>query len=189
MSHFTAVLDACVLRPLPLADLLLRAAEARLYRAQWSAQIQAEWLRSVLRDRPELDRAKLDARNAAMNRAFPTACIAEHQRLIEAVELPDANDRHVVAAAIRAKAEIIVTYNLRDFPAESLAKFELQAQHPDIFLRHLIDLKPFVIADIAQQLIAALKNPPVSAADFLNSLEKLALPESAAALRELLAES
>lgn len=188
MSHFTAVLDACVLRPLPIADLLLRAAEAGLYRARWSAEIQDEWARSVVKDRPDIDRARLDARNAAMNRALPDACVAGHERFIAAIELPDPKDRHIVATAIRAHAEVIVTYNLRDFPAATLDQFELQAQHPDTFLRHLIDLKPLVVARIARQVIAALARPPISANDFLASLEKLALPESAAALRELLSE-
>jgi hypothetical protein len=188
MSHFAAVLDACVLRPLPVADLLLRAAEARLYRARWSAQIQDEWARSVVRDRPDLDRTKLDARNAAMNRAFPDGCVAGHEALIDSVELPDVDDRHVVAAAIVAHAEVIVTYNLRDFPGPALARLGITSQHPDTFLRHLVDLRPTVMARIARQIIADLRNPPVSVEQFLASLERQALPETTAALRELLAE-
>lgn len=187
MSHLTAVIDACVLRPLPIADLLLRTAESGLYRARWSAEIQDEWARSVVRDRPAIDRTRLDARNAAMNRALPDACIAGYEHFIDAIDLPDPKDRHVVAAARRAHAQVIVTYNLRDFPADTLNRFGLHAQHPDSFLRHLIDLEPAVVASASRQIIAALTRPPISLHQFLASLEKLALPKSAAALRELFA--
>ena len=142
MSHLTAVLDANVLHSQPLTSLLLELAVARLYRPAWSQDIHAEWRRSVLRARPDVDPAALDRRRAAMDSAFPDACVSGYAPLIEALKLPDADDRHVLAAAVRAKAQVIVTFNVRDFPADILAGIDVVAQHPDAFLRHLVDLQP-----------------------------------------------
>jgi predicted nucleic acid-binding protein len=111
MSHFTAVLDANVLHSYPLTSLLLELAEARLFRPAWSADIHAEWMRSVQAARPDIAQAMLERRRAAMDAALPDACVAGYQRLIAALTLPDPDDRHVLAAAIRAKAQVIVTFN------------------------------------------------------------------------------
>ena len=102
MSHFTALLDANVLHSQPITSLLLELAEARLYRPAWSEHIHVEWRRSVLRVRPEIDPAALDRRRAAMDRALPDACVSGYEPLIPGLTLPDPDDRHVLAAAIRA---------------------------------------------------------------------------------------
>ena len=109
MSHFTALLDANILHSQPITSLLLELAEARLYRPAWSEDIHAEWRRSVLRVRPDVDPAALDRRRAAMDSALPDACVSGYQPLIPGLTLPDPDDRHVLAAAIRAKAQVIVT--------------------------------------------------------------------------------
>ena len=186
MSHFTAVLDANVLHAYPLASVLLELAEARMYRACWSAEIHAEWIRSVRRVRPEIPLDRLQRRRDAMDTALPDACITGHECLVSCLELPDAKDRHVLAVAIRAKAQVIVTYNESDFPADTLAGFDLVAQHPDTFLRHLIDLDRNIVRTRLETMRAQLVNPPIGKAEYIASLERLSLPETAAALRELL---
>ena len=145
MSHFTALLDANVLHCYPLTSLLMEPAEARLFRPAWSDDIHAEWRRSVLRARPDLDPALLERRRAAMDAAVPDACVTGYGPLIGGLSLPDPDDRHVLAAAIRAKAQVIVTFNEADFPAETLAGFDLVTQHPDRFLCLLIDLALVVV--------------------------------------------
>lgn len=187
MSHFIALLDANVLHSQPLTSLLLELAEARLYRAAWSADIHAEWQRSVLRRRPSIDPAALERRRAAMDTALPDACVTGHAPLIPALTLPDPGDRHVLAAAIRAKAQVIVTFNESDFPAATLAGFDLVAQHPDRFLRHLIDLAPAVVHARVAQMLAGWQRPPRTPEEFIGTLERTGLPEAAAALRELFA--
>ena len=187
MSHFTAVLDADVLHSYPLTSLLLELAEARLYRPAWSAEIHAEWRRSVLTARPGIDPALLERRRAAMDTALPDACVSGHAPLIGALVLPDPDDRHVLAAAIRAKAQVIVTFNEADFPAATLAGFDLVAQHPDLFLRHLIDLAPAMVRARVEHLLQGWKRPPNTPEDFIGALERTGLPEAAAALRELFA--
>lgn len=185
MSHFAATLDANVLYSYPLTSVLLELAEARLYRPTWSADIHAEWMRSLQRNRPDLDPAKLERRRAAMDTALPDACVTGYERLIPALELPDPNDRHVLAVAIRAKAQVIVTFNERHFPADKLAEFDLVAQHPDTFLCHLIDLAPNIVQTRLNTMVATLKNPPMTVAGYVAILERQSLPEAAAALRAL----
>ncbi|HEY1132770.1 MAG TPA: PIN domain-containing protein [Roseateles sp.] len=107
MSHFTAVLDANVLHSQPLTSLLLELAVARLYRPAWSQDIHTEWRRSVLRVRPDVDSAALDRRRAAMDAALPDACVSGYAPFIEVLTLPDPDDRHVLAVAVRAKAQVI----------------------------------------------------------------------------------
>lgn len=118
-GRFLAVLDASVLYSVPLTDLFIRLCIAGLYRAIWSDGIHQEWTATLLKNRPDLDRAALERRRDAMNRALPDAAITGYEPLISGLELPDADDRHVLAAAIRARAALIVTHNLKDFPEVS----------------------------------------------------------------------
>jgi predicted nucleic acid-binding protein len=187
MSHFAAVLDANVLYSYPLTSALLELAEARLYRPIWSADIHAEWIRAVTRNRPDIPPEKLERRRAMMDEALPDACVSGYQRLVSAIELPDPDDRHVVAAAIRAKAQVIVTFNEKHFPAETLAEFDLCSQHPDTFLRHLIDLAPNVARTRLAEMVKRYRKPAVTTEEYISLLERQSLPETAAALRELFA--
>lgn len=187
MSHFTAVLDANVLHSYPLTSLLLELADARLFRPAWSADIHAEWMRSVQAARPDIAPHKLERRRAAMDEALPDACVSGHEVLIPALTLPDPDDRHVLAAAIRAKAEVIVTFNERDFPEDVLAGHGISRQHPDTFLRHLVDLSPAVVRTRVAAMLAAWANPPTTPELFIGHLERCGLPETASALRELFA--
>jgi predicted nucleic acid-binding protein len=185
MSHFTAVLDANVLHSQPLTSLLLELAEARLYRPAWSQDIHAEWRRSVLRARPEVDPDALDRRRAAMDAALPDASVSGYAPFIEVLTLPDPDDRHVLAVAVRAKAQVIVTFNERDFPAETLAGFDVVAQHPDVFLRHLVDLQPALVRARIEQMLQRWRLPPNTPETFIDALERAGLPDTASALREL----
>lgn len=187
MSQVTAVLDANVLHSHPLTSLLLELAEVRLFRPAWSADIHAEWMRSVQKARPDIAPALLERRRAAMDAALPDACIGGYQRLIPALTLPDPDDRHVLAAAIRAKAQVIVTFNERDFPASELDAYGIAVQHPDAFLCYLIDRNPTAVRARVQAMLAGWKRPPNTAAHLIGFLERCGLPETAAALRGLFA--
>lgn len=186
MSRFAAVLDANVLYSYPLTSVLLELAEARLYRPIWSTDIHEEWIRAVRKTKPDFPPEKLERRRAAMDEALPDACVSGYRRLIPSLDLPDASDKHVLAAAIRAKAQVIVTFNERHFPEDALAEFDVSVQHPDTFLRHLIDLAPSVVRDCIAAMLARFKNPPLTVEEFIAVLERQSLPEAAAALRELL---
>ena len=186
MSHLTALLDANVLHQYPLTSLLLELAEARLYRPAWSADIHAEWQRSVIAARPGTDPALLERRRAAMDAAMPGACISGHRSLINGLTLPDPNDRHVLAAAIRAKAQVIVTFNVSDFPVDTLSAFDLEVWHPDAFLLQLIDLAPDVVRSRVEQMLRGWQRPPNTTDAFIGALERTGLPGSAATLQILI---
>ncbi|GAC1604294.1 MAG: hypothetical protein NVS3B25_33440 [Hymenobacter sp.] len=114
--RFVAVLDACVLYPAPIRDLLLHLATLGLYTPKWTEIIHDEWTRNLLKNRQDLTAEQLQKTKAAMCGAFPDADVLHFEALIEALELPDLDDRHLLAAAIRCQADIIVTSNLKDFP-------------------------------------------------------------------------
>ena len=107
------------------------------------------------------------------------------ESLIPALNLPDPDDRHVLAAAVRCGAQVIVTANLADFPAASLAPYDIEAQHPDEFVLHLVDLAAGAVVATVQEQAAALKRPPRSPEELLDILEAQGLVQSAAALRRL----
>lgn len=117
---FVVVYDACVLYPAALRDLLVRLAASGLYQARRTARILDECFKSIVEARPELA-GKLDRTRALMEAAIPAAMVTGYEPLVPTLTLPDEDDRHVLAAAIRCGAQVIVTTNLRDFPTEALA--------------------------------------------------------------------
>lgn len=185
MANFTAVYDSCVLYPAPLRDLLMWLALSDLYRARWSNDIHEEWIRNLLEDRPDLTREQLERTRDKMNSHVRGGLVTGYKPLIAGLTLPDPDDRHVLAAAIRAGAEVIVTFNLKDFPAERLAPFGIEAQHPDEFIIHLIDLNPGVVLSFVTRCWKNLKNPPKTAEEYLDTLLAQGLPETVAGLRSL----
>ena len=104
--------------------------------------------------------------------------------MIDSLILPDPDDRHVLAAAIRAGAQVIVTCNLRDFPAETLARFDIEAQHPDHFLVQLFDFAPGVICAAVKRQREGRRNPPKTVEELLATLESQGLPQTVARLRQ-----
>jgi predicted nucleic acid-binding protein len=185
-SSFTALYDANVLYSAPLRDLLMRLAMTGLYRAKWTEAIHDEWTRNLLTNRPDLKPEAVDRVRQLMNANVRDALVDGYQALIPAIEgLPDPNDRHVLAAAIVGRAHVIVTYNLKDFPREALGPYGIESQHPDEFIRHLIDLNEGAVCTAAKEQSAALKNPPHSVEEFLDVLAKQELPLTVAALSEL----
>lgn len=156
---FDATYDACVLHPAGLRDLLIRLATTGLFRAHWSTDILDEMVRSILRRRPDLTEAQLARTRQLMCEAVPDCLTTGYERLLDGLHLPDPNDRHVVAVAIRSGSQVIVTENLSDFPADVLRSYNVEAQTPDEFLLHLVDLSPATIFRVLEAQAAALRNP------------------------------
>ncbi|NJM25301.1 MAG: PIN domain-containing protein [Bacteroidia bacterium] len=181
--NFPVVLDACVLYPAPVRDLLLNLADFEFYKPKWTHRIQGEWKNSLLKTRTDLSVNQLDRTIHMMETAFPDACVEDYESLIMACEMPDDNDRHVLVAAIKCKAEIIVTSNLKDFPKTALRSFQVEARHPDEFISTLIDLDPIRATMAFQQQVAFLVNPPMVAEQVLFTLERCNLKRSVAKLR------
>ncbi len=167
--RFSVIYDACVLYPAPLRDFLIRLALSGLFAARWSDDIQNEWARNLLEARPEL--AEQVTRTVElMNQAVPECRVTGYERLISGLELPDANDRHVLAAAILAGAQLIVTFNLRDFPNGYLETFGIEAVHPDDFIVQQFDLHEARVISTAKSHRASLRNPPKSVEEYLETL-------------------
>lgn len=183
-AHFTALFDACVLYPAPLRDLLLQLATTGLFRAKWSAAIHDEWITAVLRERRDLKRAQLERTRELMDAHTHDCLVTGYETLTPSLQLPDPGDRHVLAAAIRGRADVIVTVNLTDFPAATLATYDIEAQHPDDFLAHLIDLAPAAVCVAARVCRSRLKTPPIAVDQYLAVLERLRLPQTVAFLGE-----
>ena len=182
MSRFTVLFDACVLYPALLRSLLMYLAETDLFRARWTEQIHDEWMRNVLSKTST--REKLERTRDLMNAHVRDALVTGFEELIPSLVLPDADDRHVLAAAIHGRADVIVTKNLKDFPAETLARYGIEAQHPDQFIQHLLDLDPFAVCEAVKCQRQSLKNPPMTVAEFLDCLERQELPQTVALLCE-----
>ena len=180
---FTVIYDACVLYPAPLRDLLIRLGTTGLFRAKWTNDILGEVFRNIVKNRPDLDREKLRRTRELMNGAIRDVLVDNYEDLIDGLTLPDADDRHVLAAAIRCHAQVIVTWNTRDFPAERLMPYNLEAQDPDQFVLNVIDLKPTAVSQAVERQAAGLKNPPRSPEDILDLLERQGLRQSVAMLR------
>lgn len=147
-NEYSAVLDACVLVPVSLCDLLLRLAEEpAMYRPLWSEQILAEMVRAM---RTKLHRSATEAawRRDQMMEAFPEAMVPVPSELLKAVEcIPDEGDRHVLAAAIMARANAVITQNTKHFPKHCLEKFGVLCQTADDFLIHQFHLSPQLVLD------------------------------------------
>ena len=183
---FTVVYDANVLYPAPLRDLLIRLARTRLFHGRWTEQILDEVFASLAAKRPDLDRVALARTRELMCAAVPGCLIEGWQPMVNGLNLPDPDDRHVLAAAIRAGAQVIVTSNVRDFPSRVLETFDVEAQHPDVFVVGLIDLDPGAVVTVVHQQRKDLIRSPISLPALLDLLERQGLVQSIAALRALL---
>ena len=177
-----ALLDACVLYPAPLRDLLMRLAVSDLFQARWTDRIHDEWTRSVLADRPDITPGSLARCRVLMDQHVPDCLVTGYEPLISTFTLPDPDDRHVLAAAVHGGATSIVTFNLGDFPASVLDPYHIEAIHPDEFVVRLWDESPAAVLEAARRQRAGLKRPPKTAAEYLATLEQCRLVETAARL-------
>jgi predicted nucleic acid-binding protein len=175
VSRLTVLYDACVLYPAPLRDLLMHLALTGLFRAKWSDEIHEEWIRNVLRDRPVLRREQLERTRDLMNAHVQDCLVTEYAELIPTLPLPDPDDRHVLAAAIRAEADAIVTFNLKHFPEVLTAEHGIEVLHPDEFIVQLLEFTAPVVCAAARRHRQSLKNPPKTAGEYLASLERQGL--------------
>lgn len=186
MANFTAIYDACVLYPAPLRDLLIQLGLTGLFRPRWTEEIHEEWIRNVLQKRSDLTREQLNRTKQLMNQAIPDCLVTGYKPIVEGLKLPDPDDRHVLAAAIRARAEIIVTFNYKDFPQAILDEYDIFTEHPDDFIGNLIDLNQNAVALAVKTQRQRLKNPPYSQYEFLEILRKQQLTKTVSFLEDII---
>lgn len=188
MSHiadrFTVILDANVLYPYRKRDILLWFYHAGLFRARWSKDIVDEWTRSLIEDRPDL-KESLTRQQQIISKRFPEALVEGYEPLISGLSLPDFNDRHVLAAAIKCDAQHIITDNLKDFPNETLEPLGIEAISADEFLYRTFELYDTEALKVMRDLRNTYNNPSFSPPEFIMDLTAKGLPKLAASLREL----
>jgi predicted nucleic acid-binding protein len=183
---FVVVYDACVLYPASLRDLLVRLASKRIVHACWSRTILEEMRESLLANHPQLRREQLNRTLELMDRNVPEAMTEGFEDLIPALSLPDPDDRHVLAVAIRAGAQAIITANLRDFPPKALALYDIEALHPDTFILQTLDLYPGAVCETLTEQVADLRAPPIHRDQVLERLSRCGLIQSVTRFREIL---
>jgi predicted nucleic acid-binding protein len=183
MNSPIIVLDACVLFPAPLRDFLMHLCLLDVFQARWTDEIHAEWIRNVLKIRLDLTEKHLTRTKDLMNSHARDCLVENYEDLIDKISLPDENDRHVLAAAIKAKAEIILTFNLRDFPNAILEKYNLKAVSPDKLLSELFDSKDEIFNLAFERQLKSLKNPPKTDKELLQILESQRLDKTIEKLR------
>jgi len=168
-NEYAALLDACVIAPMPLCDTLLRLAEhPAFYRPLWSRQILEE-VGGVLEKKLGYSSIQRQRRIDAMHRAFPEAMV-EIPAKLDSFVCPDDNDRHVLAAAVRGQANAIITSNTKDFPASCLEEYGLLCQTPDDFLVHQFHLNPPLVIDKLDQQSAVIRETRDNLIERLNRL-------------------
>lgn len=178
-----ALLDANVLYPATLRSLLIDLSVMGVYQAHWTDEIHDEWIRNLLLNRPDLDPGKLQRTRELMDRALDTARITGYEALIPQLQLPDPEDRHVVAAALQGEVELIVTQNLKDFPEAILKSLGLTAIHPDSFVGDFLQAQPEDVLEALRRGRARYRAPALSAEEMVVILERQGLSATSQTLR------
>lgn len=188
MPAFGVVLDAEVLFSAPIRDTLLRVAEAGLYRLFWTEEILEEVRRNLVKNN-KITEDQARQLISTLKLAFPEAMIplSKYRRHLGKMQ-NHPKDRHVLAAAFGAGAQVIVTPNLRDFPKEALEPLNIKAQSPDAFLMDIFEMNPELTIQILKDQAEALKKPPQTLQDLLARL-KLAAPKAVMKIEQYIEES
>lgn len=179
ISTFTALVDANVFYSARLRSLILFQAQAGGFRARWTRKINEEWLENLLLNRPDLDRQKLSRTREAMNAAVLDCIVCGYCGLIEGLTLPDRDDRHVLAAAIVAHANVIVTFNVKHFPNQTLSEYGIHAKHPDEFLLDLASVSQDEFIKSAKKDFYHYKRPRIEFSHYIDSLQRSGIPKTA----------
>ncbi|MGE8106767.1 PIN domain-containing protein [Allorhizobium sp. NPDC080224] len=182
-----AVYDACVLYPFHLRNVLIQCAFDGLVEARWTDDIHDEWMRNLAANTPALPIQRLIATRDRMKAVLPEADVTNYRPLVAGLELPDPDDRHVLAAAIAGKASVIVTWNLKDFPAPDLLPYGVISQSPDDFLTDLHAAFPdALISSVKHARLNLRKTTPLVEA-FVDALQQSGLKKFSDLLRRNIA--
>lgn len=181
-NPFVVILDANVLFPFRIRDVLLTFAHEGLFRARFTEQIMAEWTENLLVLKPWL-KDSIRSQVGMIGQKFDECFVTGHMPLIEGLDLPDKGDRHVLAAAIRCSAQVIVTENKRDFPKDLLEEYDIEVLGADEMLVNTYEIFPTEAARALGKVRRRYKNPPMNVSEFLLDLTRAGLPKLAAIAR------
>lgn len=183
-ARFTAVIDANVLFPVVIRDYLLWLAVYELYTPKWSEKLLEEFRQVFVKKGKSIESAERQI--GYINKACPDALVRHYEAIIPSVTLPDENDRHVVAAAVKCNANVIVTQNLSDFPNEYLKTIGLAAIDPDNFIADMVDLSPQRCCEAFREMVLSKNKPPFSELEYLKVMHNNNLEQTAEELSKYL---
>lgn len=178
-----AVLDANVLYSAFLRDVLLRLAAAGLFLPYWTERIHDEWIRNLLANRPDISSAVLARTRAGMDRYFPGALVLGFEPFEARLAGVHPSDRHVAAAALKARAQHIITHNLKHFPADALQPHGPGSESPDDFVARLIQANLATVGAATVAHRTGLKGPAFTEAEYATAFRRAGLEKSASLLR------
>lgn len=184
MAKYAVLLDACVLYPFTLRDLLIQIATTGLYRARWTGDIHNEWMSAVIERGGEV--TQVEHIRDLMNLAVPDACIEGYEPLVAGIKeqgLPDENDAHVIAAAVRGNVDMIVTWNLKDFPPEITDPYDIEVQDPDDFLLNQFGMDAARVLQSVKECRSRLIDPAFDPVEYLSMIERNQLTNFALELK------
>ena len=182
MTRYTALLDANILYSAPIRDIFLQLAVSDVFRVRWTADIHREWIDALLRNEPHRSRTVLERTRSLVDRSTRDCLVTGYESLIPTLDLPDPDDRHILAAAIAGRCDAIVTANLQDFPNVVVNPYGIEVQHPDEFLFNHLELAPGIFCDAVRKVRARLKAPPLTVEEYLANLSKQGLVATATEL-------
>lgn len=182
-ASYTVVIDANALLPRLQCDVLLSLAHADLFSARWTATIMGEWMAACVRQYPGSEHA-VQKKADAMCAAIPDCLVEGYEPLIAALELPDVDDRHVLAAAIAGHADAIVTWNVKHFPASALAPYGIEIQTPDEFAASQIMLSKLRAVAALRAMRERWQRPTIDGPGLLALLNQRHMPLTAAHLQD-----
>ncbi len=178
---FIVVYDANPLVGNSQRDLLIRVAQHGLVQAKWTDRILDEAMAAIGKSR-DVPADKLARLRELMVAALPDGAVSRYEHLIDSLTLRDPDDRHVLAAAIKVRAQVIVTAD-KDFTADELTPWDIEAKRPDDFILDLIDINDRIVWACVQEIANSRRQRPETVGDVLVQLERSGLVESVAALR------
>ncbi|MDA8009470.1 MAG: PIN domain-containing protein [Pirellulales bacterium] len=184
MTGCAALLDANVLYSSFVRDICIDLSRAGAFRGRWTDEIHQEWMRALRRNDPRMTPERLEQIRDRINGASRGCLVTGYERLIPELNLPDPDDRHVLAAAIVGRCDVIVTKNLKDFPDEALARHRIEAQPPDTFLVNQLGRDAGLFCEVIKKTRNRLKNPPHGVERYLSSLRGEGLAGTADALEK-----
>lgn len=181
--RFPVFLDTSAVFGGALNDLILTLAERGMFRPLWSQGVFEELMRSL--ERRGIPTSAITRRIGMMRDAFPDAEVIGYIDLIDSMTC-DEGDRHILAAAVRANAALLVTFNLRHFPPEALKPYDIEARHPDDFLLDQLELRESAVLTCVTDVLASYENPPMTSVEYLSLLARAGVPRFAARVGRIL---
>jgi predicted nucleic acid-binding protein len=183
-SNFTVIYDANIFFGALRRSLMIHLAQAGIFRARWTKDIHEEWMGNLRKRLLDIRIEDLQRIRGLVDDAVPDCLVRNYQAIAKGLELPDPNDTHVLAAAIKAGAQVIVTFNKRDFPSAILEEYDIEAQHPDDFILYQKEENLGLVIEKLRQCRLERQNPPCSVPEFIQKLRANDFPLTASWVEE-----